>query len=49
MMSNGIITGKKGDSMKFKELLQQKSARPYVMGARFGLEKKVSARHLMVN
>ncbi len=40
MVSNGIITGKKGDSMKFKELLQQKSVRPYVMAARFGLEKE---------
>ncbi|MGX7245071.1 bifunctional glutamate--cysteine ligase/glutathione synthetase [Enterococcus quebecensis] len=26
--------------MKFKELLQQKSVRPYVMAARFGLEKE---------
>lgn len=40
MISNRRITGKKGDSMKFKELLQKKSVRPYVMSARFGLEKE---------
>jgi glutamate--cysteine ligase len=38
MLSNN--KGKKGDNMKFKELLQQKSVRPYVMAARFGLEKE---------
>jgi glutamate--cysteine ligase len=32
--------GEERDSMKFKELLQQKNVRPYITAARFGLEKE---------
>lgn len=34
------MIGEKGDGMKFKEVLQQKNVRPYLLDARFGLEKE---------
>ena len=35
-----IVCEKKGDNMKFKELLQKKTVRPFILSARFGLEKE---------